>query len=93
MVRRGRDGSSRPSWASRPRSADLEDIAPPLSAQEAELQEPGEERDPYTIGREDERGTPHADRGATRTGRFDREAPPADVRASETTTRMPGGDR
>ncbi len=50
-----------------------EDIAPPLSAQEAELEEPGEERDPYTIGREDERGTPHADRGATRTGRFDRD--------------------
>jgi MFS family permease len=32
---------------------DLEDIAPPLSAQQEELEEPGEEADPYTIGRDD----------------------------------------
>ena len=36
---------------------DLEDIAPPLSAQQEELEEPGEEADPYTIGREGDRGT------------------------------------
>jgi hypothetical protein len=30
---------------------DLEDIAPPLSAQQEELEEPGEEADPYTVGR------------------------------------------
>jgi MFS family permease len=39
---------------------DLEDIAPPLSAQEAELEEPGEESDPYTLGRGQDRGTGHA---------------------------------
>jgi MFS family permease len=31
---------------------DLEDIAPPLSAQGTELDEPGEEADPYTVGHE-----------------------------------------
>jgi MFS family permease len=41
---------------------DLEDIAPPLSAQEAELEEPGEEEDPYTLGRGEGRGTRHAPR-------------------------------
>ncbi len=41
---------------------DLEDIAPPLSAQEAELEEPGEEADPYTLGRGEERGAAHTDR-------------------------------
>jgi hypothetical protein len=30
---------------------DLEDIAPPLSAQGEELEEPGEEADPHTVGR------------------------------------------
>jgi MFS family permease len=30
---------------------DLEDIAPPLSATDEELEEPGEETDPYTLGR------------------------------------------
>src|SRR5215208_918800 len=30
---------------------DLEDIAPPLSATEEELDEPGEEEDPHTVGR------------------------------------------
>jgi MFS family permease len=39
---------------------DLEDIAPPLSAQAAELDEPGEEADPYTLGRGQGRGTGHA---------------------------------
>src|SRR3954467_3878529 len=34
---------------------DLEDIAPPLSATTDELEEPGEEADPYTIGREQPR--------------------------------------
>jgi hypothetical protein len=29
---------------------DLEDIAPPLSAQGEELEEPGEQADPYTVG-------------------------------------------
>jgi MFS family permease len=37
---------------------DLEDIAPPLSVQSEELEEPGEEADPYTIGREGERRFP-----------------------------------
>jgi MFS family permease len=41
---------------------DLEDIAPPLSATEEELDEPGEEADPYTLGRDEERGTAHAPR-------------------------------
>jgi hypothetical protein len=41
---------------------DLEDIAPPLSATEAELEEPGEEADPYTLGRGEGRGTEHAPR-------------------------------
>ena len=35
---------------------DLEDIAPPLSAGQAELDEPGEEADPYTVGRDEGRG-------------------------------------
>jgi hypothetical protein len=48
---------------------DLEDIAPPLSAQEEELEEPGEEADPYTLGRGQDRGTEHAGGG-----RFDRAA-------------------
>ena len=41
---------------------DLEDIAPPLSVQAAELDEPGEEADPYTLGREQGRGTANAPR-------------------------------
>jgi MFS family permease len=43
---------------------DLEDIAPPLSATEAELDEPGEEADPYTLGRGQARGSRHAGAGA-----------------------------
>src|SRR5829696_9186480 len=41
---------------------DLEDIAPPLSATEEEIAEPGEEADPYTLGRDEGRGTEHAPR-------------------------------
>jgi MFS family permease len=41
---------------------DLEDIAPPLSATDEELDEPGEEADPYTLGRDEGRGTEHAPR-------------------------------
>jgi MFS family permease len=43
---------------------DLEDIAPPLSATEDELDEPGEEADPYTLGRGQARGSRHAGDGA-----------------------------
>jgi MFS family permease len=65
---------------------DLEDIAPPLSATEEELAEPGEEADPYTLGREQGRGTEHAPR-------FQRDQP-QDAPPSETTPRRPvGGDR
>jgi MFS family permease len=42
---------------------DLEDIAPPISAQGEELDEPGEEADPYTHGRDE-------GRTVERTGRF-----------------------
>jgi hypothetical protein len=41
---------------------DLEDIAPPLSATTDELDEPGEEADPHTLGRDQGRGTEHAPR-------------------------------
>jgi hypothetical protein len=49
---------------------------------EAELEEPGEEADPYTLGREESRGTEHAPR-------FDRgtEQEPPPVRPKT------GGDR
>jgi MFS family permease len=50
---------------------DLEDIAPPLSATEEEIDEPGEEADPYTLGRGEGRGTAHAprfERGAQEDG-------------------------
>jgi MFS family permease len=52
---------------------DLEDIAPPLSATEEELEEPGEEADPYTLGRGEGRGTEHA----PRFGRGETDAAPA----------------
>src|SRR4051794_17103215 len=42
----------------------LEDTAPPLSATEDELEEPGEEADPYTLGRGEGRGTENAPRFA-----------------------------
>jgi len=53
---------------------DLQDIAPPLSATEEELEEPGEEADPYTLGRGEGRGTEHA----PRFGRGETDAAPAD---------------
>ena len=40
---------------------DLEDIAPPLSAAGEELEEPGEQADPYTLSREEGRRQPPAD--------------------------------
>jgi MFS family permease len=52
---------------------DLEDIAPPLSAQGEELEEPGEEQDRFTVGREEPRevgGGPEVARGQ----RFERPA-------------------
>src|SRR4051794_39303136 len=58
---------------------DLEDIAPPLSAVGDEQDEPGEEEDPYTLGREQGRGTRNAPR-------FERES---DQSVQKTT----GGDR
>jgi hypothetical protein len=60
---------------------DLEDIAPPLSATEEELEEPGEEADPYTLGRQQGRGTEHAPR-------FEREDAP-----TTPGTRPRGGQR
>lgn len=42
---------------------DLEDIAPPLSTTEEELSEPGEEQDPYTLGRGQARGEAHTEPG------------------------------
>jgi MFS family permease len=60
---------------------DLEDIAPPLSATDEEIEEPGEEADPYTVGRDEGRGTAHAPR-------FEREEPSETPRVRPT-----GGDR
>jgi MFS family permease len=67
---------------------DLEDIAPPLSATEEELEEPGEEADPYTVGRDQGRGTAHAPR-------FERTGAQEDGTPPEATgqTRSTGGDR
>jgi len=48
---------------------DLEDIAPPLSAQGEELEEAGEQADPYTVSHEEGRRTTTADEP-----RFEREA-------------------
>ena len=64
---------------------DLEDIAPPLSATSDELDEPGEEADPYTLGRGEGRGTRHAG------GRFERASEPQ--QADQPAGRTPGGDR
>jgi MFS family permease len=48
---------------------DLEDIAPPLSAQGEELEEPGEEADPHTVGRFDRSGNgAPVESGQTRVG-------------------------
>ena len=65
---------------------DLEDIAPPLSATEAELEEPGEEADPYTLGRGEGRGTEHAPRFKSRTEEDVPTRPQSGSRSS-------GGDR
>jgi MFS family permease len=64
---------------------DLEDIAPPLSATTEELDVPGEEADPYTLGRGEDRGTRHAG------GRFERANEPAQT--DHPAGRTPGGDR
>jgi MFS family permease len=65
---------------------DLEDIAPPLSAEavtpggtaaDAELEEPGEEADPYTLGRGEGRGTEHAPRFERGDGGVQRPSPRA----------------
>jgi MFS family permease len=60
---------------------DLEDIAPPLSAQGEELEEPGEAADPYTLAPEEGRKQP------AQPGRFER----ADETAPRTT--RTGGDQ
>jgi hypothetical protein len=60
---------------------DLEDIAPPLSAQGEELEEPGESADPYTVAPEEGRKQP-----AGQSGRFERED-----QTAPRTTRI-GGD-
>jgi MFS family permease len=65
---------------------DLEDIAPPLSATEEELDEPGEEADPYTLGRGQGRGAEHAPRFARDAGRESPAEPTAPTRST-------GGDR
>ena len=65
---------------------DLEDIAPPLSATQDELAEPGEEQDPYTLGRGEQRGTTHAPRFT----RGEQQEAPAEPPAANRPT---GGDR
>jgi MFS family permease len=60
---------------------DLEDIAPPLSAQAVEHDEPGEEADPYTLGRGEGRGARHAERATEQTP------------VSDQTVRPTGGER
>jgi MFS family permease len=66
---------------------DLEDIAPPLSAQLEEMDEPGEEADPYTLGRTEDRGTAHAARFArTPDGDGTEQRPPSGARPT-------GGER
>jgi MFS family permease len=56
---------------------DLEDIAKPLTAQDDELEEPGEEADPHTVG---------VDEGRAAGSRFARES-------EHPTATRPGGDR
>ena len=70
---------------------DLEDIAPPLSAQEDELEEPGEEVDPYTLGRGEGRGTEQASR-FERTRSDVEPAEPAEPAGSKP-TRPSGGNQ
>jgi MFS family permease len=56
---------------------DLEDIAPPLSAQGEELEEPGEAADPYTLAPEQGRKQPASGSGDRR---FEREGAPPESR-------------
>jgi MFS family permease len=76
---------------------DLEDIAPPLSATGEELEEPGEEADPYTHGRDAGAGRAVADDGdLVRGRRFERETGGSEgIRAGAETgrTRPDGGER
>ena len=65
---------------------DLEDIAPPLSATAEELEEPGEEADPYTLGRGEARGTEQA-------GRFERDKPTEAPSERSPASHPRGGDR
>jgi MFS family permease len=65
---------------------DLEDIAPPLSAAGEELEEPGEQADPYTVAPEEGR-RPAAGTGSPR---FDREDAPAPDTVTRS-TRPTGG--
>jgi hypothetical protein len=65
---------------------DLEDIAPPLSATQDELEEPGEEADPYTLGRGEGRGTEHAPR-------FERETDEAPARRAGANRPTTGGEQ
>ena len=65
---------------------DLENIAPPLPAQEAELEEPGEEGDPFTVGRDGDRGTQHAD------GRFETDGHQQAGAEAASRTRPTGGN-
>jgi MFS family permease len=56
---------------------DLEDIAPPLSATGDELEEPGEQADPYTVAaQEGRRQAPAAEPRFEREPASDRESPP-----------------
>jgi MFS family permease len=59
---------------------DLEDIAPPLSATDDEIDEPGEESDPYTLGRDEDRGAAHTG------GRFSRDGDRSDTTQNITPT-------
>jgi MFS family permease len=67
---------------------DLEDIAPPLSATGEEIEEAGEEADPYTLGRGEQRGTAHAPR-------FERGAEPTTTPEPQRSDKLhpTGGDR
>src|SRR4051795_7862041 len=55
---------------------DLEDIAPPLSAAGDELEEPGEQADPYTVAAQEGRRAPAAEARFEREPATDREPPP-----------------
>jgi hypothetical protein len=69
---------------------DLEDIAPPLSATDEELDEPGEAADSYTLGRGQGRGTAHA--GGAAGGRTYRLEGNAAAPAGENRTARPSDE-